>query len=160
MIRTTLVLTLACGMGLAHAQEGAPNPAHGPTGGAAATHSVAKYLELERGLQKTIAAHDSAALGTIVDPDFELRTPAAQDTLARGDLLKGAAAKPALVRELAVLETDDLAMVSFLLETQGAKRQTYFVVDVWRQSSGTLQARYIAVPSHLAPRPRKPDGRE
>ncbi|MES2018307.1 MAG: nuclear transport factor 2 family protein [Pseudomonadota bacterium] len=160
MIRALLIV-LACGMAPAHAQNGAPNPAHGPDGGAA-TRSVAKYLTLERRLLAAIGAHDSGALSAIVDPDFELRSPAAQDTESRADWLKGVSGRPAQLRALAVKEADGLAMVSFLLDTQGPQRQrqTYFVVDAWRQSSGTLQARYISAAVSAPPPARKPDGRE
>lgn len=153
-----LAVGLSCGVALA--QTGAVNPALGPPG-ASATRVVANYLERERALQSALAAHDQTAAAAMLDPDFEARTPASPDTSSRGDWLKGEFAKskgPAQVRDLAVREADDLAIVSFLLVTH--RNDTYFVVDVWRQSSGKLQARYIAAPRNPPPIARKPNGRE
>ena len=113
-----LAVGLTCGLALA--QTGAVNPALGPPGGAA-TRSVANYLDRERALQNAIATHDQAAAAAMLDPDFEARTPASPDTGARGEWLKGEFAKsdgPAQVRDLAVREADDLALVSFLLVTR------------------------------------------
>jgi hypothetical protein len=141
-------------------QPGTRNPALGPPAGSA-TRSVANYLQRERALQSAIATHDQAAAAAMLDPDFEARTPASPDTSSRGAWLKGEFANAdgqAQLRDLTVREADDLALVSFLLVTR--RNATYFVVDLWRQSSGKLQARYIAAPRNAPPVSRKPDGRE
>lgn len=153
-----LAMGVLCSLTIAGAGA-AQNPALGPPG-EAATRSVAKYLGLERDLQAALDGARRATLEAMVDPEFELRLPASPDTHARDEWLKGGAGKVAAgarVRDLAVLETDDLATVSFLLETRGAR---YFVVDVWRQSSSKLQARFMSVPANPPPRRSKPDGRE
>ena len=69
---------------------------------------------------------------------------------------------PGRVRDLSVFETDDLAVASFLLETRTAqgKNISYFIVDVWRTSTGKLQARYVDTPAKPPARQLRPDGRE
>ena len=63
----------------------------------------------------------------------------------------GTAGKDLTVRDLAVRELDDIAVVSFLLESAQARPArsvvTMFVVDVWRQSSSKLLSRYVEQPA-------------
>ncbi|MES2104925.1 MAG: hypothetical protein V4634_12975 [Pseudomonadota bacterium] len=161
------VAAILCGIILsaaAGAQGLAPNGVRGPAAGMA-TRSVSKYLGLERALQQAIAEHDRNTVSSMLDSDFELRSPASQDTSSQEDWLKGEFKKtgPAgRIRDLAVFETDDLSMVSFLLEMQGGKRKphTYFIVDVWRQSTGKLQVRYVDTPANPPPIRDRPTGRE
>lgn len=162
---------LLCGLcGLASmdgavAQDG--NPAHGPAGGMA-TRAVSTYLALERTLQQALAEHRRAVASGLLDTDFELRTPASRDAVTR-DVWLAAEFKQSRpfgrVRDLSVFELDDVAIVSFLSEPPAGlagKRGnvTHFIVDVWRQSSGKLQARYLDVPAHPPPGRERPDGRE
>jgi hypothetical protein len=146
---------------------GAQAPMHGPPG-ASATRSVAKYLDLETALHKALAAGDSKAVDALLDTDFEVRSPNSADTQPRdawfaATLRKEPAA--ARVRDLSVYESDDLAVVSFLLEQPGAKSgkgktPTWFIVDIWRQSSGKLQMRHVSMPANAPPFRERPDGRQ
>lgn len=159
-----LGILLTAGAG---AQDLTPRGVGGPAAGMA-TRSVSKYLGLERALQQAIADRDRSAAAGMLGPDFELRSSAGQDTIAQEDWLKEQfkkSASPGRVRDLSVVEIDDLAMVSFLLDIQGGKTglrkiQTYFIVDVWRQSTGKLQTRYMDVPANPPPIPDRPSGRE
>lgn len=161
------IAVLLCGLLLAAgagAQEVRPGGPPGP-GAGAATRSVAKYLGIERALQQAIAGHDRSAVSAMLDADFELRPATARDPSSQEEWLKGEFAHsgaPGRVRDLSVFETDDLAIVSFLLETQTATRKntTYFIVDVWRASTGKLQARYVDTPANPPSRQLRPDGRE
>jgi hypothetical protein len=133
-----------------------------------ATRSVAKYLRLERALQQAIVEHDRSAVTSVLESDFEMRSPASRDMRSQEDWLKDEFRKSSQtgrVRDLLVFEMDDVAVVSFLLETQGNKHGkqkalTYFIVDVWRQSTDKLQVRYVDTPANPPPVQNRPDGRE
>lgn len=153
--------------GAAGAQgSGQPDP-RGPVSGMA-TRSVSKYLALERSLQQAISAHDRDRAAGMLDPDFVLRTAASEDMVPLDDWLKDELEKSrqnGRVRDLAVIETDDLATVSFLLDTGRRKpgegrTLTRFIVDVWRQSTGKLLVRYSDVPTNPPRAPERPSGRE
>jgi hypothetical protein len=152
--------------GAASAQNAKPDP-HGPNVGMA-TRSVSKYLDLERSLQQAIAEHDRVTVTGLLDPDFIERSAASDDPIALGDWLTETFKKPnpnGQVRDLLVIETDDVATVSFLLDTGRSKADkgrahTYFIVDVWRQSTGKLQARYSDTPTSPPRAPDRPNGRE
>ena len=69
------------------------------------------------------------------------------------------------IRNLNVREFNDIAVVSFLLDSRRiVKRKivtsTRYVVDIWRQSPHQLIARYVSVPSAAPPIPPRPTGRE
>jgi hypothetical protein len=146
---------------------GAQEPMHGPPG-ASATRSVAKYIDLELALHKALAAGERARANALLDAGFEVRTAASADTRSREEWLAAALGKEApaaRVRDLAVHESDDLAIVSFLLEQPGAKSgkgktPTCFIVDVWRQSTGKLQMRHVDVPANPPAFRERPDGRQ
>ena len=139
----------------------------GPTSGMA-TRSVSKYLGLERALQDALAARDHAAVQRSLDEGFEVRTAASPDPVDAGawlDRTLGSAAADGVVQDLAVRELDDLALVSFVLQgpvlrKAGAAHGALFIVDVWRQSSGKLLARYVERPAVAPARHTRPTGRE
>lgn len=152
--------------GMANAQDAKHDP-HGQSAGMA-TRSVSKYLGLERSLQQAISEHDQATVTGLLDPDFIQRSAASDDPLELGDWLTEQfeySHPSGRVRDLLVIETDDLATVSFLLDTDRSKTgkgraHTYFIVDVWRQSTGKLQARYSDTPVNPPRAPDRPNGRE
>ena len=63
------------------------------------------------------------------------------------------AAQPSRVRDLTVREFGDTAVVSFLLQGEGAQASSpaLFVVDVWTQSTSRLAVRYVSVPARPVP---------
>ena len=148
-----------------------PSPPHGgPAGGRAmVTRSVARYQDLERALLDALASGDRATLARLLDEGFTARTAAGPDPQERADwLLQALGPQSATwrhrhwqVRDLAVREVDDLAMVSFLLDpgAPGARAGALFVVDVWRQSTGTLLSRASSRAADAPPTPSRPSGR-
>jgi hypothetical protein len=160
----TFTLVLA---GAAQAQRIDP-AVGGPGPSATATRSTAHYLEREQALQQAIASANSAAIGTMLDTEFEVRTPAGADAVAGADWITAETKQPHAgeqVRDLTVFESGDLAIVSFLLESPGPKggkhkAPTRFIVDVWQQSSGKLQMRYLDTPAKPPPFRERPDGRD
>jgi hypothetical protein len=128
-------------------------------GAGMATRSVAKYLQLERDLQQSLAARDDAAAKQMLADDFQLRTPAAPEPLGADQWLRHHPADARdRVRELNVQEPGDLAIVSFLLDAPTGRRRVRFVVDVWRDDK--LLSRYEAWTSEAPPRAARPSGRE
>ena len=140
-------------------------PARG-AGAALATRSVSRYLGLERALQDALARHDATAVRALLDDAFELRTPVRQDTESADEWLRHelpAAREGALVRELSVHEADDMAIVSFLVDPAPVGRRqvaSYFVTDVWRQSTQRLLFRSVHQAVGASPKPSRPNGRE
>lgn len=98
--------------------------------------------------------------------DFVLRTSASTDVESVDDWLRREFALTypgGLVRDLSVREADDLAIVSFLLDRGPEGRpatSTWFVVDVWRQSTQRLLARSVARAAGAPRRPGRPTGKE
>jgi hypothetical protein len=134
---------------------------------AAATRSVAAYLTLERALADAVQAGDRDAAQRMLADGFVARTGGNPASLTADDWLARAMhGRPAgVVRELAVDEFDDIAVVSFMQDerrtTSGRTVATSrYVVDVWRASTQKLLARYVAPPSRVAPPPVRPTGRE
>lgn len=154
------------------AQAPLPAGVRGPDGvrsagpGAMATRSVAQYLDQERTLAGALSRRDRAAAAALLADDFIVRTATSPDVDSADAWLKHElAAKPTggQVRDLSVLELDDLAVVSFLLDRgrpgqPGASAD--FVVDVWRQSSKKLLSRSVTRAASAPARPTRPNGRE
>ncbi|MGZ5252582.1 MAG: nuclear transport factor 2 family protein [Caldimonas sp.] len=147
----------------AHAQGVAPP---GMRAGGMATRSVSRYLGLERSLQEALAGRDRAGVTALLADDFVLRTSAGPDVESADDWLRrelASAQREGLVRDLSVREADDVAIVSFLLDRGPAGRPataTWFVVDVWRQSTQRLLARSMTRAAAAPRRPGRPTGRE
>ncbi len=131
---------------------------------AAATRSVAMYLQLERALQDALDRRDRQAVAALLADDFTWRSAAAADPVSADQWLEREMASPpaeALVRDLSVREADDLAVVTFLLDHRaGSKTATYFVVDLWRASTRRLLGRSITRAAGAPPPPARPSGRE
>lgn len=137
--------------------EGPPPGARGA--GGLATRDVSEYLRLERDLEDAIASHDPGSIDRLVDASFEWRSGATPDPVSRDDWLRAeraTARHAARIRDLAVREEGELAIVSFVRD---GKDGSTFVVDVWRRSPQRLVARYAARPAP-GPAPKRPSGRE
>ncbi len=152
-------LTLA-----APAQSRLPPGVDGGAGGATATRSVSRYLDLERALADALQERRRDAVAQMLTADFESRSAQALDStagiegLAASVLPAGAAPR---VRDLAVHELGDVAIVSFFLDrAPRGPHATLYVVDVWRQQAGRLAARYVSEPVRPLAAPARPGGRE
>ena len=150
------------------AQPAMPPGVHGTTSGLA-TRSVSNYLDLERGLLESLQAGDRGAALRKLAPDFTFRSDADIDEVDAKVWLDDETRHPietANVRNLAVREFGEVAVVSFLLDVRRAARSkaatpsTLYVVDVWQQNPPELMARYAAQPRHALPVPARPSGRE
>ena len=147
------------------AQGGLPP---GVRGSAAATRSVATYLDLERSLVESLRAGDRAAVLGMLADDFEVYATPEADAIPVAEWLPDELRNKRLtgvVKALSVREFDDLAVVTFVLDgrrrTKGkAAARLFYVVDIWRQSKQRLLARYLAQPSGLFRLTSKPSGRE
>jgi hypothetical protein len=167
LLRRAAIGAIASGALLTGWDAAAQAPMHGPPG-ASATRSVAKYIDLELALHKALAAGERARVNALLDADFEVRSASSADTRSREEWIAatiGKEAAAARVRDLAVYESDDLAIVSFLLEQPGAKSgkgktPTWFIVDVWRQSTGKLQMRHVDMSANPPAFRARPDGRQ
>jgi hypothetical protein len=149
------------GLGLALAGAVAPAAAQ-PSGRGVPT--LTRYMQLfgqlERELADAQARHDAATLDRLVSNFFELRGNDGQ-LLPREDWLRRKAAGDAAIEQLAVHETGDQAVASFLRrEATGAAT---FVVDVWSPQAGggwQLRLRFESPAARSRPAPRRlPDGK-
>ncbi len=170
----TALRSLGCGLCVAAASAATalpPGPPHGGPAmvGAMVTRSVARYQDLERALLDALARGDGAAAARLLDEGFTARAAASPDPQARVDWLQQALGpqsatwrhRPWQVRDLAVREVDDIAVVSFLLDpgAPGSRAGALFVVDVWRQSTGLLLNRATSRAADAPPTPTRPSGR-
>jgi hypothetical protein len=146
------------------AQSRLPPGVDGGTGGPMATRSVAHYLELELALAGALQERRRDALMPMLAPDFETRSAQALEAVVGveglvAQVLPGSVAPR--VRDLAVRELGDVAVVSFLLDrTALSPHSTLYVIDVWQQQTDKLVARYISEPVRPLPMPTRPRGRE
>lgn len=111
---------------------GSAQPVRGA--GLAATRPVSHYLGLERELQSALARRDGATLDRLVDAGFEARVPPA-DPLARAEwlALPRRSSPPPRIHGLNVLESDGIAVVTFLYDAPLGAWPVRAVTDVWRQ---------------------------
>ena len=164
------VTALAVGAALASSAAAQPRLPPGVDGSApapaTATRAVAHYLDLERALAAALREHRREAAAQMLAPEFEARSGEALDAIgARAwlDAQLRARTTPTVVRDLAVRELGDLAVVSFFVDAapvRGAGTTTLYVVDIWRESDARLMARYEAQPAHPLRAPARPRGRE
>jgi hypothetical protein len=131
----------------------ADTPPAGP-GVVTMTRGMKIFGDAEAQLVAALKARDTAAVDRLVGPDFEQRSQAAPGTpLPREDWLAQApaeAARSSAMREMAVHDYGDLAIVSFLW-TREPPLPAAFVVDVWQRPSGSepyqLVTRYMSAAS-------------
>jgi hypothetical protein len=126
------------------------------------TRAMKVFSDAETQLVAALKARDTVAVDRLVGPDFEQRSQAAPGTpLPREDWLAQApaeAARSAGMREMAVHDYGDLAIVSFLWAREQPQAPA-FVVDVWQRPSASepyqLVTRYLgaapAAPARKAP---------
>ena len=166
-MRHLLIALLAFISAGALSQPRLPPGVRGPDSGLA-TRSVSTYLALERDLLDSLKGGNRGAVLRMLSDDFEARSAAEIDETSAADWLQHELASPittAGVRNLIVREFNDIAVVSFLLDSRRTVKlkivaSTLYVVDVWRQSPHQLVARYVSEPSRTPPIPPRPTGRE
>lgn len=148
-----------------HAQTVSPPNVRGVANGAA-TRSVSRYLGLERNLEEALMRRDRPATLALLTDDFELRSATNGDAESSEVWLNREFAskqREGTVRELSVREFDDIAIVSFLIDRGQTGRPasaTFFVTDVWRQSTQRLLTRSITLAAGAQKRATRPSGRE
>jgi hypothetical protein len=158
---TRLATAFALLLGLA-VPSMAADPAPSGHGIVTMTRGVKIFNDAETQLISALKARDTAAIDRLVGPDFEQRSQGAPGTpLPREEWLAQAPAEAARstgLREMAVHDYGDLALVSFLW----AREQPHapaFVVDVWRRPSAgepyQLVTRYLSAQS-VAPTRKSP----
>jgi hypothetical protein len=151
---------------VASAQSRLPPGVDGSRGAPAAmaTRSVAHYLDLERALADALHARRRDAVQQMLAPGFEVRSDDALDAVPGVDWLAEQlrAAPSVRVRDLAVREFGDVAVVSFWIDAgaPGARRSQRYVIDVWQQAEAKLAARYVSRPASPLAAPTRPRGRE
>jgi hypothetical protein len=161
------ITLLACACLGARAQPALPPGVRGADSGMA-TRSVSHYLGLERELLEALKAGDRAAVLQKLGEDFEFKSASQVDGLAAADWLASELRPPLAqgnVRNLSVSEFNEVAVVSFLLDSKRTAQSkpgtsTWYVVDVWQQSPPRLMARYVSQPRQVPPIPRRPTGKE
>jgi hypothetical protein len=124
------------------------------------TRYVQQFGQLERELAAAQARHDAAALDRLVSTFFELRGNDAK-LVSREDWLQRKASDGAAIEQLAVHETGDQAVASFVRrEASGAAT---FVVDIWSPQPGggwQLRLRFESPAARsLSSTRRAPDGK-
>lgn len=162
-----LLLSLICLTVEARAQSDLPPGLRGP-GAGMATRSVTAYLALERKLLQAFEDGNKDAVERMLGEGFGAHKASDADEIAKEDWLAEELSRPiksAIVQKLSVREFNDLAVVSFLLESprvvKGKSVNTvFYVVDVWQQSPNLLLTRYVSQPQGRLPVSQKPDGRE
>lgn len=129
------------------------------------TRLVSKYMQAENKLFQALQGDNRAGLEKLLAPGFEAWTaektsPTPRDAWMQvflGNL------KSFRIRNMAVHDYGDLAVVSFLLDRSGAQNRkpmtpVLFVVDVWQHEK--LAVRYASSPANPAPAEDKPTGKE
>ena len=157
---TLVVLAMISPAFATSAQDRAPT-GRGAPGQATLTRSASKYQTLELTLIQALQSRSDSQLNTILASDFEVWSAETSGPTSRQDWQKAAFAsrgQPTRVRSLTVREFGDTAIVSFLLQGNSSRgvAPTLYIVDVWTQSTNTLNVRYVSVPAKPAPaEPRK-----
>lgn len=145
-----------------------------PTGGRPAggrtvtpTRTVVKYTALEENLFQALQDNNAAGLDKILADNFEAWAAEKLPPTPRADWMKMFLGnlKTFRVRNMAVREFGDVAVVSFLLERTGDVNgkplsPVLFIVDVWKLSGDKLAVRYASAPADPAPDSTKPTGKD
>ena len=126
----------------------------GPGRGGTLTRGASKYQELESRILSAIQARSVEQLHALVAPDLEVWSAEKSGAIGREEWQQASFASRLAsfrVREIAVREFGEQAIVSFLLERYGAGSRlvaTDFVVDVWDVRTDVLRVRYVSTPAH------------
>lgn len=140
-----------------------------PSGGrrVTATRTVTKYTALETNLFQALQENNRAGVDNILADDFEAWAAEKLPPVPRADWIGMFAGnlKSFRLRNMAVREFGDVAVVSFLLERSGtvngkAMTPVLYVVDVWRMNGDKLAVRYASAPASPAADEDKPTGKE
>lgn len=164
--RTTLAVVLSALTLAASAQSRLPPGVNGAGARrATATRSVSQYLDLERALAGALQARRREQVVSMLADDFEMRSAESLDAVGAPEWLTDQMRPgvPAMqVRDLAVREFDEVAVVSFFLDSSGpgGPRSNLYVIDVWRRAEHKLAIRYLSRPINGLPAPARPRGRE
>jgi ketosteroid isomerase-like protein len=135
------------------AQKQAP-VAHGA--GGTLTRGASRYKGLETALLQAQQDKDQNTASRLLADDFEIWSAEKIDATPR-EVWEQSWTSGNLtwfrIRNIAVREFGDTAIVSFLLDRRGDANgkpaaPTAYVVDVWQQKAGKLSVRYITVPGH------------
>lgn len=167
-MKTLFLAVLLCATAVV-AQDKAPTGGR-PSGERieTATRGVVRYQAMERKLLQAEQGKDVNALQELVSDDFEERSAEHNRPTPRDQwesLVKSGDLAWFQLRNMAVHEFGDIAVVSFLLDRRGQRAgkslaPTVFIVDVWRQSEGKLAVRYVSSPGHPASPQLMPTGKE
>jgi hypothetical protein len=145
-----------------------------PTGGRPAagrtvtpTRTVVKYTALEENLFQALQDNNAAGLDRILASDFEAWAAEKLSPTPRADWMKMFLGnlQTFRIRNMAVRQFGDVAVVSFLLYRTGEANgkpmsPVLFIVDVWRLSGDKLAVRYASAPANPAPESNKPSGKD
>lgn len=145
-------------------------PTGGLPGGARSvtpTRTVTKYTALESNLFQALQESNRQGAENILAPDFESWSAEKIPPMPRGEWLQAYVGnlKSFNIRNMAVREFGDVAVVSFLLVRSGtlsgkAMSPVLFIVDVWRQNGDKLAVRYASAPANPAGVESRPTGKE
>lgn len=137
------------------AQDKAPTGGR-PSGGRTETptRGVTKYKAMERALLQAQQEKQQDKMSGLLADDFEVWSSETNEPTPR-ELWEQNAASANItwfqIRNMAVRDFGNVAIVSFLLDRHGEANgkpvaPTVFVVDVWQQQTGKLMVRYQSVP--------------
>ncbi len=167
-MKTVLIAMFLCAVGMV-AQDQPPTGGR-PSGGRieTATRGVVRYKGLEKAIVQAEQNKDSEALKRFIADDFEVRSAEQNEPVPREvweQQGESANINWFQIRDVAVHEFGDIAVVSFLLDRRGMVSgktlpPTVFVVDVWRQPEGKLAVRYVSIPGHPAGAKLMPTGKQ
>lgn len=145
-------------------------PTGGLPGGARSitpTRTVTKYTALESNLFEALQENNKQGTENILAPDFESWSAEKIAPMPRGEWIQAYLGnlKSFKIRNMAVREFGDVAVVSFLLVRSGtlngkAMTPVLFIVDVWRQNGDKLTVRYASAPANPAGAGNRPTGKE
>jgi hypothetical protein len=155
----SLTLVVLAMLSPAFAQDRAA-AGRGAPGQTTLTRSASKYQDLEIALIRALQDRSDSRLNQILANDFEVWSAERSGPTSRQDWQKAAFAtrtQPSRIRDLTVREFGEMAVVSFLLQGGPAGRGVppLFVVDIWTQSTNTLNVRYLSTPAKAAPDERR-----
>jgi len=152
-MRKLIVLLVALAPIVALSED--QSPAFREATAATLTRSATKYRELEYKLLQALQDRDNKVVNKILSDDFEESSAEKSGATTREEWQRAWFAKKLQsfgIREIAVREYGEVAVVSFLqsqqIESAGKiSGTTVFVIDVWNPSIDTLKVRYISTPA-------------
>ena len=162
-MRTTIVAVIALLATLDISAEPQQPTGRGPGRGVTLTRSASKYQQLESQILGAMQERKAQGVNALVAPDLEVWSAERSGSIGRDEWLQAGLAsrlESFRIRDVAVREFGEQAIVSFLLERRVTGRTTVstdFVVDIWDVRRDVLLVRYVSTPTSPAPSSR---GRE